>query len=319
MNRSLNVQQMAWGIKRVAPLLLIVASLAGTQAFAEHVIFQPLTRSDCEKANLTWDDNANVCDGEVEAKRASDVTAVSTGQPLTRRGCGLGGMHWNDNANVCDVALEGETTQSEAKAITAAPTAITILITIDKAAQKMTVSLDGEEQYRWPVSTGLPRYSTPSGAFTARSMNKIWYSKEWDNAPMPHAIFFTREGHAIHGTNELRRLGKPASHGCVRLSPQNAATLYTLVADNGLQNTQVVLTGLTPGRGAYAASSSAQKSKNSGAATRNSRAANASTRGDKAAGSLQYKPQYSFAPGDNSDARSKKRSGGLLKRLFGRR
>jgi hypothetical protein len=91
------------------------------------------------------------------------------------------------------------------------------------------------------------RYSTPSGTYTASSMNEIWYSKQWDNAPMPHAVFFTKEGHAIHGTNEVRRLGRPASHGCVRLSPQNAATLYAIVGENGLENTQVVLVGLTPG------------------------------------------------------------------------
>jgi hypothetical protein len=60
-------------------------------------------------------------------------------------------------------------------------------------------------------------------------------------------VFFTKEGHAIHGTNEVQRLGKPASHGCVRLSPENAATLYELVARNGLENTQVMLSGLTPG------------------------------------------------------------------------
>ncbi len=78
-------------------------------------------------------------------------------------------------------------------------------------------------------------------------MNEIWYSKQWDNAPMPHAVFFTKEGHAIHGTNEVKRLGTPASHGCVRISPQNAATLYALVAKNGLENTKVTLVGLTPG------------------------------------------------------------------------
>ena len=111
----------------------------------------------------------------------------------------------------------------------------------------MTVFVDGLQRYHWPVSTGAPRHSTPSGTYTASSMNEIWYSKQWDNAPMPHAVFFTKEGHAIHGTNEVRRLGKPASHGCVRLSPQNAATLYALVEKNGLEHTQVVLVGLTPG------------------------------------------------------------------------
>ena len=98
-----------------------------------------------------------------------------------------------------------------------------------------------------PVSTGQRGYATPSGRFTASSMNEMWYSKQWDNAPMPHAVFFTKEGHAIHGSNEVKRLGRPASHGCVRISPKNAATLYALVAKNGLENTQVVLVGLTPG------------------------------------------------------------------------
>ena len=78
-------------------------------------------------------------------------------------------------------------------------------------------------------------------------MNEIWYSKQWDNAPMPHSIFFMKDGHAIHGSNDIKNLGKPASHGCVRISPENAATLYTLVAENGLENTRVVLTGVTPG------------------------------------------------------------------------
>src|SRR3990170_2698656 len=122
-----------------------------------------------------------------------------------------------------------------------------VLITIDKAAQQMTVWVDGVEQYTWPVSTGMSGYSTPSGTYTASSINEIWYSKQWDNAPMPHAIFFTKQGHAIHGTKEVKHLGKPASHGCVRLSPENAATLYALVEANGLPQTQVVLTGKTPG------------------------------------------------------------------------
>ncbi|MGD9502157.1 MAG: L,D-transpeptidase [Methyloceanibacter sp.] len=111
----------------------------------------------------------------------------------------------------------------------------------------MTVFVDGVELYSWPVSTGMNGYSTPSGTYTASSMNKIWYSKQWDNAPMPHAIFFTKGGHAIHGTTEEKRLGKPASHGCVRLSRANAATLFALVEANGLAQTQVVLTGTTPG------------------------------------------------------------------------
>ena len=143
-------------------------------------------------------------------------------------------------------------TETPAADPSAAPTAneppkSSILINVDKSSQEMTVFVDGVEKYSWPVSTGQSGYSTPSGTYTASSMNKIWYSKQWDNAPMPHAVFFTKEGHAIHGTKEVKNLGKPASHGCVRLAPENAATLYALVEENGLANTQVVLTGTTPG------------------------------------------------------------------------
>jgi L,D-transpeptidase catalytic domain len=122
-----------------------------------------------------------------------------------------------------------------------------VLVNIDKSKQKMTVFIDGVEKYVWPVSTGLAGYSTPSGNYTATSMNEIWYSKEWDNAPMPHSIFFRKDGYAIHGTYEAKYLGRPASHGCVRISRENAATLYALVKKNGLKNTEVVLTGVTPG------------------------------------------------------------------------
>jgi len=122
-----------------------------------------------------------------------------------------------------------------------------ILININKAKQKMTVFVDGIEKYHWPVSTGRAGYSTPSGTYTATSMNEIWYSKEWDNSPMPHSIFFIKDGHAIHGSYEVKNLGKPVSHGCVRISPENATTLYALIKANGLANTHVVLTGVTPG------------------------------------------------------------------------
>ena len=85
-------------------------------------------------------------------------------------------------------------------------------------------------------------------------MNEEWYSQEWDDSPMPHSIFFMKDGHAIHGSYEVKTLGKPVSHGCVRISPQNAATLYALVAEKGIKNTQVVLTGTTAGGEAKVAS-----------------------------------------------------------------
>ncbi|WP_291863331.1 L,D-transpeptidase [Bradyrhizobium sp.] len=118
-----------------------------------------------------------------------------------------------------------------------------IAITVDKNAQLMTVAVDGVERYQWPVSTGLPSHETPNGSFKTFRMEEDHYSKEFDDAPMPHAIFFTRSGHAIHGTDSLNRLGSPASHGCVRLSRANAATLYALVQKDGVLNASVTLTG----------------------------------------------------------------------------
>ena len=117
-----------------------------------------------------------------------------------------------------------------------------ILVTVDKSTQQMTVDVDGVRRWTWPVSTGLPGHDTPSGSYTAFRMEADHYSKEWDDAPMPHSVFFTYKGHAIHGSF-ASHIGGPASHGCVRLAPENAAKLYALVEEQGLPNTKVVLTG----------------------------------------------------------------------------
>jgi hypothetical protein len=118
-----------------------------------------------------------------------------------------------------------------------------VLVNVDKSTQHMTVLVDGEQKYDWPISTGKLGYDTPSGAYTASSMNEVWYSKQWDSAPMPHAIFFTKKGHAIHGSLDVKHLGQAASHGCVRLSPENATILYSLVKVQGLEKTTVVIAG----------------------------------------------------------------------------
>jgi hypothetical protein len=118
-----------------------------------------------------------------------------------------------------------------------------IAITIDKNAQMMTVAVDGVDRYHWPVSSGNPSHETPNGSFRAFRMEEDHFSKEFDDAPMPHSIFFTKIGHAIHGTDSEGRLGTPVSHGCVRLSRANASTLYALVEKDGVLNTTVTLTG----------------------------------------------------------------------------
>jgi hypothetical protein len=122
-----------------------------------------------------------------------------------------------------------------------------VLITVDKSIQQMTVEVDGTPLYQWPVSTGKAgNYDTPSGKFKAFRMERDHFSKEWDDAPMPFSIFFTQKGHAIHGSNDTKRLGTPASHGCVRLLPANAEKLFALVEKEGVLKTTVVLTGVAP-------------------------------------------------------------------------
>ena len=119
-------------------------------------------------------------------------------------------------------------------------------IVVDTTTQRMIVSVDGQERYSWPVSTGMADYATPAGAFAPSRLAKQHYSREWDNAPMPHSIFFTDAGHAIHGSRATGRLGTPASHGCVRLAPMNASILFNLVQAEGLSNTRIEVTGVDP-------------------------------------------------------------------------
>jgi hypothetical protein len=116
-------------------------------------------------------------------------------------------------------------------------------IVISKVSQKMTVKVDGATEYVWPVSTGAAGYETPSGNFRPFRMEAEHFSKEWDDAPMPHSIFFTDRGHAIHGSFYTKSLGRRASHGCVRLAPENAKELFALVGEAGMGNTRVVLKG----------------------------------------------------------------------------
>ena len=120
----------------------------------------------------------------------------------------------------------------------ATPAHARVVVQIDKSSQRMSVSVNGAPRFTWPVSTGRRGYGTPSGTFHPQMMARRWYSKKYYNSPMPHSIFFYY-GYAIHGTNDLGRLGGPASHGCVRLHPSHAAMLYALVERNGRGNTRI--------------------------------------------------------------------------------
>jgi lipoprotein-anchoring transpeptidase ErfK/SrfK len=126
-------------------------------------------------------------------------------------------------------------------AVAPAPaSAATLVARIDISAQRMTVLVNGVPRYTWLVSTARRGYITPVGSFRPFRMERVYYSKKYDNAPMPHAVFFYG-GYAVHGTYSVGSLGRPASHGCVRLAPGNAATLYSLVAQYGPGNSRIVV------------------------------------------------------------------------------
>jgi len=124
------------------------------------------------------------------------------------------------------------------------PARAAILITVDKSAQQLTVNVDGATRYRWPVSTARWGYNTPNGVYRPQRLERQWYSRKYDWSPMPYSIFFAG-GYAIHGSNEISRLGRPASHGCIRLHPKNAAILFDLVKHNTAA-TRIEVTGSRP-------------------------------------------------------------------------
>jgi lipoprotein-anchoring transpeptidase ErfK/SrfK len=119
--------------------------------------------------------------------------------------------------------------------------AATVLAQIDLSSQQMRVYVNGFPRYAWDVSTARRGYVTPVGSYRAVRLERTWFSRKYDNSPMPYSIFF-RGGYAIHGTYSIKQLGRPASHGCVRLLPDNAATLFSLVKEAGMSNTRIVVT-----------------------------------------------------------------------------
>jgi lipoprotein-anchoring transpeptidase ErfK/SrfK len=113
-----------------------------------------------------------------------------------------------------------------------------IFIVVDISDQKMFVAVDGKPSLEFDVSTGRKGYTTPTGRYGVERMYRKYHSKKYDGAPMPYSIFF-HQGYAIHGTTDLKRLGRIASHGCVRLHPHNARMLFELVKDAGAANTTI--------------------------------------------------------------------------------
>jgi len=120
-----------------------------------------------------------------------------------------------------------------------------VLISVNKSTQQMSVSVDGIPRYHFAVSTGRAGYGTPNGSYRPQRLAASWFSKLYYNSPMPHSIFFSG-GYAIHGSYEINRLGGPASHGCIRLHPANAAALFALVKAEGMAATTIVVSGSNP-------------------------------------------------------------------------
>jgi len=120
----------------------------------------------------------------------------------------------------------------------AAPASANVVAEIDLSRQMMEVTVDGAWYATWPVSTARKGYRTPTGSFRPTVLKRMWYSRKYDNSPMPYSIFF-HGGYAIHGTNYIKRLGRPASHGCVRLHPANAQELFELVQSYGRGATRI--------------------------------------------------------------------------------
>ena len=122
----------------------------------------------------------------------------------------------------------------------AAPAEATVVAQISLSQQRMDVMVNGARAYSWPVSTARRGYVTPTGSYRPTRTARMWYSRKYDMSPMPYSVFF-RGGYAIHGTAYVRALGRPASHGCVRLHTANAAILYKLVQQKGYGASRVVI------------------------------------------------------------------------------
>jgi lipoprotein-anchoring transpeptidase ErfK/SrfK len=107
-----------------------------------------------------------------------------------------------------------------------------VTVRIDNSEQRMRVFVGAGLAYSWPVSTARRGYRTPPGSYRVQRMERMWHSRKYDMSPMPYSLFF-HGGYAIHGTYSIRQLGRPASHGCVRLHPANARALFSIVRSYG--------------------------------------------------------------------------------------
>jgi lipoprotein-anchoring transpeptidase ErfK/SrfK len=140
-----------------------------------------------------------------------------------------------------------QATDKPGKTTTTASAKADVLISVNESTQHMRVSVNGRTHYDFPVSTGRPGYNTPDGRFKPEWMAAMHYSKKYENAPMPHSIFFVN-GDAIHGFTDTPFGVAAVSHGCVRLPLADAAKLFNLVKEKGMANTTIYVHGHIPNR-----------------------------------------------------------------------
>jgi lipoprotein-anchoring transpeptidase ErfK/SrfK len=169
----------------------------------------------------------NICVGGVRAAIVAVAFLASAGIAAAEVGTGT--------------AAPEAGTGTAAPEVSTAPAVAKLVVKIDKSVQRMTVLVDGAERHVWAISSGLDG-GPPTGTYKPYRIHRHWFSRKYQWSPMPHSIFF-HEGYAIHGTAYVRRLGRPASHGCIRLHPDNAAALFALVKEHGRDNTRIEVEG----------------------------------------------------------------------------
>lgn len=145
-------------------------------------------------------------------------------------------------AAAADSAKPSVDTAAAGEVVKPKPQPPAVIARINLSTQRMDVSVHGQPAHNWAISSGRSGYATPRGSFRVQWTSRMWYSRKYDNAPMPHAVFFNG-GVAVHATSSVGMLGRPASHGCVRLAPAHAAQFYALVQRHGNANTRIEVFG----------------------------------------------------------------------------
>lgn len=181
-----------------------------------------------------------VSDVETPAERKLDITPSNAAKaPVAAAEGGVKTVKEAVPAAEADAGAESEVVEA---AKPPPPPPVTLKIAINLTSQRLTVTENGKVRFTWKISSGRSGYLTPTGNYRPQWMARKWRSRKYGNAPMPHSIFFHR-GYAIHATYATGRLGRPASHGCIRLSPRNARTLFRLVSRHGKAATRITIRG----------------------------------------------------------------------------